>query len=86
MLLLGKFADDISMYTTRNPKFNLMTLISTILSQESITSKKVNLRNLLAGRMFATCTQVCDMVNQHEAASCVFMNKVLKSCFESLQS
>jgi hypothetical protein len=84
MLLLGKFADDISMYTTRNPKFNLMTLISTILSQESLSTKKVNLRNLLAGRMFATCTQICDMVNQHDASSCVFMNKVLISCFESL--
>ena len=56
MLLIGKFADDISMYTTRNPKFNLMTLISTILSQESLSSKKQNLKSLLAGRLFSTYT------------------------------
>lgn len=30
MLLIGQFADDISMYAMRNEKFNLMTLVGNI--------------------------------------------------------
>ena len=34
MLLIGQFADDISMYAVRNDKFYLMTLVGNILSPE----------------------------------------------------
>lgn len=37
MLMLGQFSDDISMYATKNQKFNLMTLIGNILSPENLT-------------------------------------------------
>lgn len=67
MLLIGQFSDDISMYAVKNQKFNLMTLIGNICSPESAPSKMPkNLKSLLTGRMFATCTVIADLMNVHE--------------------
>lgn len=67
MLMLGQFSDDISMYATKNQKFNLMTLIANILSPDNFTQKMpLKLKTLLTGRMFASCTVISDLMNVHE--------------------
>jgi hypothetical protein len=81
MLLLGQFSDDISMYSVRNIKFNLMTLVSTILSPDSTSSKFKNLKSLIMGRMFAGCTMIVDLVNVHDKETIGFFNRVISAAF-----
>ena len=82
MLLIGQFADDISMYAMRNDKFYLMTLVNNILSPELPEGKiSKNLKSLLTGRMFATCYLIADLMNVHEKESVVYMNKIVAAAF-----
>lgn len=86
MLLIGQFADDISMYAIRNEKFYLMTLVGNILQPELPQTPKItkNLRSLLMGRMFATCHLIADLMNVHEKETQLYMNKVIAAAFYSL--
>lgn len=84
MLLLGQFSDDISMYAMRNPRFNLMTLVSTVL-QISDTNFKT-LKSLLKGRMFAACTQISDLIDVHSKETAVFINVMIRSTIDAISS
>jgi hypothetical protein len=86
MLLLGQFSDDISMYSVRNSKFNLMTLVSTILCPENTSSKFKNLKSLITGRMFSGCTMIVDLVNIHDKETTLFFNRVISAAFESISA
>jgi len=83
MLLIGQFADDISMYAIRNEKFYLMTLVGNILLPEIPSSTKItkSLKSLLMGRMFATCHLIADLMNVHEKETQLYMNKIIAAAF-----
>ena len=62
-----------------------MTLIDNILSPESIeTNMPRNLRCLLTGRIFATCSHMADVVNAHQKETATFMNRAIAAAFKSL--
>ena len=86
MLLIGQFSDDISMYALRNDKFYFMTLVGNILSPEIPPNAKITslLRSLLAGRMFATCFQIGDLMNVQEKETQLYMKRVIAAAFQIL--
>jgi len=49
----------------KNQKFNIMTLIENILTPVDLVKIPNNLKSLIVGRMFSTCTLIVDMMNQH---------------------
>ena len=82
MLLLGQFADDVSMYAMRNDKFYLMTLVGNILSPEFPQIKITKtLKYLLHGRLFATCHLIADLLVVKEKETLLYMNKVIAAAF-----
>lgn len=86
MLLLGMFSDDISMYSVRNNKFNLLTLITTVLAPDTSNTKFKTLKSLLTGRMFSACTMIADMVNVHDKDTALFINKMVVGCIETVSA
>ncbi len=77
MLLLGQFSDDISVYAVKNQKFNIMTLIENILTPVDLVQIPSNLKSLIVGRMFATCTLIVDVINPYQNESQLFMKGVI---------
>lgn len=62
-----------------------MTLIDNILSPDSIEKRMPrNLRCLLTGRLFATCSHMADVINAHKKETATFMNRAIFAAFESL--
>ena len=86
MLLMGMFSDDISMYAVKNQKFNLMTLISTILAPDTSNNKFKTLKSLLTGRIFAACTMIAYLINAHDKDTTVFINKMLGACVDGISA
>lgn len=88
MLLIGVFAEDISMYVIRSPNFNFMTLIDNILSLEPNKSgddkTPKSLLTHLQGRMFASCSSITDLLNVHDPLTILFMQKTIKITIDAL--
>lgn len=62
-----------------------MTLVGNILSPEFPKAKITkSLRSLLAGRMFATCHLIVDLMNVQDKESQLYMNRVIAAAFQSL--
>lgn len=77
MLLLGRFCDDISMYAMRNPSFNLMTLVGTVLSLSTDSKKFKTFQSLLLGRMFSASTQIADLIDARSEQTGLFIRKLI---------
>ena len=86
MLLMGKFSDDISMYAVKNQKFNLMTLISTILAPDTSNNKFKILKSLVTGRIFGACTMIADLIDVHDKDTTDFINKMLGACVDAISA
>ena len=93
MLLIGVFAEDISMYVIRSPHFNFMTLIENILTLEFNKSEQLSRQNApkslqthLKGRMFASSSSIIDLLNIHDPLTVRFMKCTISIAIDVLQS
>lgn len=85
IMLIGQYQDDISMYAMKNQKYNLLTLLTSIVNPTEIAPQMPKkLQSLMLGRIFTTCTLIGDILNMQDNTTLQYVNGVMESAIETI--
>lgn len=73
------------MYAMKNQKYNLLTLLTSIVNPvELAPSMPKNLRSLMMGRIFTTCTLIADIMDLQDKAALAYIHGVMESAIATV--